>query len=117
MSYTYPVHAYPTSVTTTRTTTAYIPSAALVMGSVGAIVGASGAAAKNIRQVKKGKVSNQEAAKDVLKEAAGAGIATAAATAVVSSFGSRGVLSLLGVLAVATTTKYFWDAATESEKK
>ncbi|QTA86996.1 magnetosome protein MamC [Desulfonema magnum] len=113
-------HAYPaTAVANTRVaTTSYVPHAALTMGGVGAIVGGTGAAARNIRQVKSGEINRQEAMGNVIKEAAGAGVATATATAVVGSFGTnRGLLSLLGLVVVATGTKYFWDAITESDKK
>jgi len=89
-----------------------VPRSSLAMGGVGAIIGGTAAAAKNIRRVKDGEIHREEAVRDTIKEAAGAGLATAAATALVGVFGATGLLSLVGIIAVATGTKYVWDAAT-----
>ena len=114
MSYSH--YKYPVA-TGTQVQTSYFPNAAFTMGGVGAIVGGTSAAAKNIRQAKAGEISQQEAVGSIIKEAAGAGVATAAATAVVGGLGvNRGLLSLLGIMTVATGTKYFWDALTAPEK-
>ena len=87
-----------------------LPKAALAIGGLGAIVGGSAAAAKNIRRVKTEAVNREEAVKDVFKEAAGAGLATAAAAAIVGTLGIRsGLVSVLGMLTVATGTKFAWD--------
>lgn len=61
-------------------------------------------------------INREEAVSDTIKEAAGTGLATATATAVVGAVGATGLLSLIGVLAAATGTKYLWNAATEPEK-
>lgn len=100
----------------TTYTTRYVPRATLAMGGVGAIIGGTAAAAKNIRRVKDAEISREEAVKNTLKEAAGTGLATAGATAVVGAVGATGFLSLLGVVTVATGAKYLWDAATSPAK-
>jgi hypothetical protein len=94
-----------------------VPRSSLAMGGVGAIIGGTAAAAKNIRRVKDGEIHREEAVRDTIKEAAGAGLATAAATALVGVFGATGLLSLVGIVAVATGTKYVWDAATASASR
>jgi len=104
---------YPSTTRVAR----FVPSAALAMGGAGAIIGGTAAAAKNIRRVKNEEIKREEAVKDTMKEAAGAGLATAAATAVVGAVGATGLLSLAGILAVATGTKYLWDAAADTEKR
>jgi hypothetical protein len=125
-SYPVNVSSYPANVRTNIGTnlvadtrlTAYAPRAAFTMGAIGAVVGGTSAAAQNIRQVKAGEINPQEAAGNIIKEAAGAGISVATATAVVGGMGvNRGFFSLLGMVVVATGTKYFWDAITASEKK
>jgi hypothetical protein len=107
-----PYTHHPVTHATATKVTRLVPHATLAMGGVGAIVGGTAAAAKNIRRVKEGEIKREEAVKDTIKEAAGAGLATATAAAVVGAVGATGLLSLLGVLAVATGTKYLWDAAT-----
>ena len=97
--------------------TRFVPRATLSMGGVGAVIGGTAAAAKNIRRVKEAEISREEAVRNTLKEAAGAGLATAAATAVIGAVGARGLLSLVGILTVATGTKYLWDAAVAPGKK
>lgn len=89
----------------------YASNTTLAMGSVGAIVGGTVAAAKNMRRVKDHEITRQEAVKGIVKEAAGAGVATAAAAVVARSVGARGIWSLVAVFAVAAGTKYVWDAA------
>ena len=111
MSQTHPVVS-----TVAPRVTKFAPCAALAMGGVGAIIGGTAAAAKNIRRIKNEEIKREEAVKDTFKEAAGAGFATAAATAVVGVIGATGLLSLVGILAIATGTKYVWDAATVTKK-
>jgi hypothetical protein len=86
------------------------------MGGIGAVIGATGAAARNIRQVKEAKMTREEAVRDALKESAGTGLATATATAVVGLAGAGGLFSLAGMLVVATGSKYLFDAATSQGK-
>lgn len=93
-----------------------VPGASLAMGGVGAIIGGTAAAAKNIRRVKNAEIKREEAVKDTLREATGAGLATATATAVMGAVGATGLVSILGVLVVATGAKYFWDGITQPEK-
>jgi hypothetical protein len=93
-----------------------ISQASLAMGGLGAVIGGTAAAARNIRRLEGSEIARDEAVKDTLKEAAGAGLATAAATAVVGAVRATGFLSLVGILTVATGTKYLWDTALIREK-
>jgi len=89
-----------------------------VMGGVGAVTGAASAAAKNISLIKNNEIGKVEAAKSVLKESAGVGLATAAATAVIGTISIRSsFFSILGFAVVATGTKMLWDKAAYPEKK
>jgi hypothetical protein len=98
--------------------TSIAPRASLAMGAAGAIVGGAVAAARDIDKVKQGDMTRDEAVKDVLKESGTTGLATATATAVVSSLGLTGVLSLAGLVAVAVGTKRLADKAlTKCETK
>ncbi len=106
---------YPMVYGASRNAPRMVPQASLAMGGLGAIIGGTAAAAKNIRQVKNDEVNREEAVKDTLKETAGAGIATAAATAVVGAVGATGLIGVLGILTVATGTKYLYDSAMTPE--
>ncbi|PID57616.1 hypothetical protein CSB45_07260 [candidate division KSB3 bacterium] len=86
-----------------------ISNAALIAGGLGTIIGTATAAAKNIQRVGNDEITKQTAVKNVLKEAAGTGLSTAAAAAVVKAAGTRGVLSLVGIVAVAIGAKYTWN--------
>jgi hypothetical protein len=107
MSYYY----YPAVNTTPQNVSRPGSHAVLAMGGLGAIGGGTAAAARNIRRVRQGTINREEAVRDTLKESAGAGIASAAATFVVGSVGAAGFLGLLGVITVATGTRYLWDSA------
>ena len=86
------------------------------MGYVGAVMGATSAAAKNIPMVKNNELDRAEAVKIVLKESAGVGLAAAVATAVVGTVAPRsGFLSILGFAAVTTGVKMLWDKAAYSD--
>lgn len=84
-----------------------------VLGSVvfGAVVGGAVAAAQSIPKVRAGQMDRRAAAMTVAREAGTTGAATGAAVAVVGALGLGGFLSLAGVVAVATGTKYLLDAA------
>jgi hypothetical protein len=97
---------------TANRVSALVPRATLAMGGLGAIIGGTGAAAKNIRRVKNKEIEREDAVRDTLRESAGTGLATAAGTAVIGVAGVTGLLSLAGMLAVATGAKYLWDTAT-----
>ncbi len=112
MSYRY----YPAVRSVDRSAFGVVPRSTLYMAGVGAIVGGTSAVAKNIRRVRDSQISREDAVKDTMKEAAGAGLATAAAAAVVRSVGATGLLSLAGVLVVATSAKYFIDSVVGPEK-
>jgi hypothetical protein len=83
------------------------------MGGVGMIVGGSASAAANIRRLNNGEIEKSEAVKNVIRDSAGAGVATAAATAVVGALRLGGLLSVAGLLVTATATKYLYDTAFE----
>lgn len=102
---------YPAANTTPGSVFHPGPHAVLAMGGLGAICGGTAAVARNIRRVGQGGISREAAVQEVLKESAGAGIATAAATFVVGSVGAAGFLGLLGIVTVATGTRYLWDSA------
>ncbi len=95
-----------------RTSLAIRPT--LAMGAVGAVVGGTAAAARNISRVNKDEITRGEAVTDTLKEAGTTGVATATATAVVSSIGLTGTLSLVGLVAVAVGAKYAADKVLSS---
>jgi hypothetical protein len=88
-----------------------ISRATLNVGGFGALVGGAATAAQVIPKVKKNEMSAQDATREVLKEAAGTGLATAAGAAVVGSVGMGGILSLLAMFGVATGAKYLWNSA------
>ncbi|MDQ6991928.1 MAG: magnetosome protein MamC, partial [Mariprofundus sp.] len=79
------------------------------MGALGAIVGGSAAAAKNISDCKAGKITTAEASIDTCKEASGAGIATAVSAAAVGVVGGGLVVSVVTAFAAAAAAKYAWD--------
>jgi hypothetical protein len=112
MPYNYPPVARTAATQIARS----VPGATFAMGGVGAIIGGTAAAAKNIRRVKEAEIKKDEAVKDTLREATGAGLATATATAVMGAVGATGLVSILGVIAVATGAKYFWDGITQPAK-
>jgi hypothetical protein len=111
-----PYNKYPAAYNTSTKVTRFVPRATLAMGGVGAIIGGTAAAAKNVRKVKEEEMTREEAVRDTIKEAAGTGLATAAATAVVTAVGATGWLSLVGIVAAATGAKYIWDSATSSAR-
>lgn len=89
-----------------------VPKSALLLGSLGAVVGAGNAVAKSNRQVKNGEINRQQAVEQVMNETVGTGLAVAAAAAVVGAARTRGVVSLVGILAISAGAKYIWDTAT-----
>ena len=105
---------YPAARAVANRTTGIVPRATAKMAGVGAIIGGTAAAAKNMRRVGNSQITREEAVIDTIKESAGAGLATAAATAAVTAAGATGFFSLLGIVVVATGTKYLWDSATKT---
>ena len=92
----------------------YLAKSVPGMGVIGAIVGAAGAVAKNAQLLKDGKVTRQQAAIDVSKETAGAGVATAFSAAVVGAVGGGLAVSLAVALAAAVVGKFAWDRGAEA---
>lgn len=76
----------------------------------GAIVGGTAAAAKGIRKVKAGEAEREEVVIDVAREAGSTAVAAGAATAFAGALGLGPILSTLGIVAVATGTKYAMDS-------
>jgi hypothetical protein len=105
----YPAGTYPPKTTAS-------PSA-LAMGGFGMIIGAAGSAAANIRKMKSGEIEKAEALKNVARDATGAGVATAAATALVNMLRLSGLFAVAGTLTAATATKYLYDTAFEPKPR
>ncbi len=84
------------------------------VGVLGGIVGGSAALAKNLKAKKDGEdISNSDIAKDTVKEAAGAGAATAFSAYVVGIVGGGLAISLGTAFAAAVAGKYAWDRVME----
>ena len=92
-------------------TAGVVSRSALNLGGVGAMVGGVAAAAQVIPQVRNNQMSAGQATREVVKEAAGAGVATAAGAAVAGAVGLGGFVSLLAMFGVATGVKYLWNSA------
>ncbi len=91
----------------------YPSRAALMMAGLGALIGGTASAAKNIRGVREAQIDPRQAVQDTARETAGAAVATGVATLVMGYANPRGTtLNLLGTIAVATGTKYLWDGLT-----
>ncbi len=97
--------------------TGIAPRATLAMGAAGAIVGGAVAAARNMDKVQKGETTREAAVKDVIQETGTTGLATATATAVVSSLGLTGFLGLASLAAVAVGTKRLADKTLADRKE
>ena len=91
----------------------YLAKSVPGIGALGAIVGAAGALAKNGQLLKQGKISQQEAAIDTVKETAGAGVATAFSAGVVGAVGGGLAVSLGVAVVAAVVGKYAWDRGAE----
>ena len=104
----YPSGTYPARPTP-------VTPSALAMGGLGVIVGAASSAAANIRRVNNNEIGRGQALKNVVRDSAGAGVATAAATAVVGALRLGGLFNVAGLLTVATATKYLYDTAFEPQ--
>ncbi len=87
------------------------PGSAMAMGAVGAMIGAVSATAASLPRIRGQEPGRQEAMLTIAKEAAGTGLATAAGGAAARALGMRGFVGLLGMFAVATGVKYFWNQA------
>lgn len=94
---------------TMTATRALLPAVTTAAGSVGAIVGGTVAAAKDIKRVNEGEMTKGEAAADIGKEAVGTGLSTAAGVAITGVFGITGVLGLISIVGVSAGMKYLWN--------
>ena len=107
-------YTYPTNSVTLSRPVASAPSP-WAAGGFGMIVGATASAAANIRRLNNQEIDRGQAMKNVIRDAAGAGVATATAAAVVGAFRLGGLFNLAGILAVGTATKYLYDTAFEPQ--
>lgn len=94
---------------TTIATRVLLPAATTAAGSVGAVVGGTVAAAKDMKRVSEGEMTKGEAAADIGKEAVGTGLATAAGVAVTGALGITGLLGLASIVGVSAGAKYLWN--------
>ena len=81
------------------------------VGLLGSVVGGSATLAKNLRARKKGEstMTDSEIAVDTVKEAAGAGVATAFSAVTVGVVGGGLIISLGTAFVAAVAGKYAWD--------
>ena len=86
-----------------------LPAATTAAGSVGAVVGGTVAAARDMKRVNEGIMTKGEAVADVGKEAVGTGLATAAGVAVTGALGITGLLGLASIVGVSAGAKYLWN--------
>ncbi|HAT51476.1 MAG: magnetosome protein MamC [Nitrospirae bacterium] len=79
------------------------------VGILGAVVGGSGALAKNIKRKARHEISQRELIVDTSKEAAGAGVATAFSAFTAGLVGGGLATSLGTAFIAAVVGKYAWD--------
>ena len=79
----------------------------------GAIVGGTAAAAKGIRQIRNDEAGKEEIMINVAKEAGSTAVAAGTAGAIVGALRIGPVLSAMGIVAIATGTKYALDSVLE----
>ena len=87
--------------------------ASLVGGVAGAVIGGAVSAANQLKDVKEGKVTKEEAAKKAAVESASTGVSTAVGVAAAGLLRLGGVFGILTVFAVAAGTKYLIDSSAE----
>lgn len=83
----------------------------LNIGILGAIIGGAVAAAQVIPKVTDQQYDSGQAVGEVLREAAGAGVATAAGAGVAGAVNLGGFVSLVTLFGAATGVKYLWNTA------
>ncbi|MBT3196643.1 MAG: magnetosome protein MamC [Gammaproteobacteria bacterium] len=91
----------------------YLAQSAAGVGVLGAVVGTSAAAAKNIKDHRDGLIDTKDALYDTSKEGLGAGVATAFSAVAAGLVGGGVALSLGTALIAATGAKYAWDRGVE----
>ncbi len=92
---------------------AFPAGAVAAMGLAGALIAGSAAAARDMRLVKANEMSGPEAAGDVVKEALGGALATAAGAAAAGTFFRSGPLALAAMAVVGAGVKYLYDGMTD----
>ncbi len=83
----------------------------------GVVTGATVAAASNARKLKKGKISKEEAAANVLREAGSMGLATTIGVTATALTRTTGILSVAGVALFTAGSKYAIDSLLEKAEK
>ncbi|WP_135075540.1 magnetosome protein MamC [Terasakiella sp. SH-1] len=91
----------------------YLAQSVPGVGALGAIVGGSGALAKNLQKHKAGEMDTNEVVVDTAKEAAGAGVATAVSAFTVGVVGGGLAVSVGTAFVAAVAGKYVWDRGME----
>lgn len=76
------------------------------VGAVGAMVGATGAAAYNIRRVKRDEITKEDAIRETIRASLTTGAATMVAKLAGDALSRNPVLSLLAMFAAGTATAY-----------
>lgn len=77
----------------------------------GAVLGGAAVAAGTYPKVRSGEMARCDAVREVAREAGTTGVSAGAGVAVAGALGLGGVLSFVGIVAVATGTKYALDSA------
>lgn len=114
---TYPAQQYQAYYPVRTTQTALQPSAVLVSGMFGMVVGGSTVMAMNLHRVQDNRMTMGQAVADSLAKGAGAGVATACAVAVARSIGGSHLLNFAVLLATATGVGYLINYVGKSEIK
>ncbi len=82
----------------------------------GAVIGGAVSAAKQMKDVKDGRLTKEQAVENTVKDAAGTGLATAAGMAVASGLGMGLAMSIIAMTAASAGVKYLWDSSVKSAK-
>ncbi len=83
----------------------------------GVVTGATVAAAANARKLKKGTITKEEAAANVVREAGSMGLATTLGVTATALTGTTGILSVAGVALFTAGSKYAIDSLLEAGSK
>lgn len=95
---------------------ASVGRAAMSGAVAGAIIGGAVSAAKQMKDVKEGKLTKEKAIENTVKDATGTGLATAAGMAVASGLGMGLVMSIVAMTAASAGVKYLWDSSIKTAK-
>ncbi|CCQ73708.1 magnetosome protein MamC [Magnetospira sp. QH-2] len=87
----------------------FLAQSAPGVGVIGSIVGGSAALAQGLRAKSRGEATNKDVALHTVKEASGAGVATAISAYTVGVVGGGLTISLGTAFVAAVAGKYAWD--------